>query len=181
MGDGASEPVISTSSGSCWYFGTNCGMEPHGSRPDGVCRPDSVGETPSDASRWAFSLATQSSRYLTYSIEACVKPGSASCSLLPCYVELIALTCRIASLCISPVHAGIMPFSTANSSFILDRRRRSIKLCAVFLAIFRPAALVADGCFFLDCSFVDAAAFAGPDDLVLAGASSGSSCGRGFI
>lgn len=45
-----------------------------------------------------------------------------------------------------------MPFSTANSSFILDLRRLSIRLCAVFLAIFRPAALVADGCFFLDGS-----------------------------
>lgn len=32
--------------------------------------------------------------------------------------------------------------STPNSSFIFDRRRRSIKLCAVFLAILRPAAVV---------------------------------------
>ena len=39
--------------------------------------------------------------------------------------------------------------STANSSFILDRRRRSMRLWAVFRAIFRPAALVADGCFFV--------------------------------
>jgi hypothetical protein len=59
------------------------------------------------------------------------------------------LTCRIASLCISPVHAGIKLLRTANSSFILDLRRRSIRLCAVFLAIFLPAALVADGCFLL--------------------------------
>jgi hypothetical protein len=44
------------------------------------------------------------------------------------------------------VHAGIKLLSTANSSFILDRRRRSIRLCAVFRAIFLPAALVADGC-----------------------------------
>lgn len=63
---------------------------------------------------------------------------------------LLERTCRIASLCISPVQAGIMLFSTANSSFILDLRRRSIKLWAVFLAILRPATLVADGCFFLD-------------------------------
>ena len=48
-----------------------------------------------------------------------------------------------------------MSFKTANSSFILDLRRRSIRLCAVFLAIFRPAALEADGCFF----------FAGPASL----------------
>lgn len=54
----------------------------------------------------------------------------------------------MASLCISPVQAGIRPLRTANSSFILDRRRRSMRLCAVFRAIFRPAALVADGCFF---------------------------------
>lgn len=32
----------------------------------------------------------------------------------------------------------------------MDLRLRSIKLCAVFLAIFRPAALVALGCFFLE-------------------------------
>lgn len=62
----------------------------------------------------------------------------------------LVLTWRMASLCISPVHAGIRPFRTANSSFIFDRRRRSIKLWAVFRAIFRPAALVAEGCFFLD-------------------------------
>ena len=59
------------------------------------------------------------------------------------------LTCRIASLCISPEQAGIMLFRRANSSFILDLRRRSIRLCAVFLAIFLPAALVLDGCFLL--------------------------------
>lgn len=61
----------------------------------------------------------------------------------------MALTCRIASLCISPVHAGIRSLRTANSSFILDLLRRSIKLWAVFLAIFLPAALVAEGCFLL--------------------------------
>lgn len=58
-------------------------------------------------------------------------------------------TWRIASLCISPVQAGIIFLRTPNSSFILDLRRRSIKLCAVFLAIFLPATLVADGCFLL--------------------------------
>lgn len=63
-----------------------------------------------------------------------------------------SLTCKMASLCISPVQAGIMSFKTANSSFILDLRRRSMRLCAVFLAIFRPAALVADGCFFFVCA-----------------------------
>lgn len=35
-----------------------------------------------------------------------------------------------------------MSFSTPNSSFIFDRRRRSIRLCAVLRAIFRPCALV---------------------------------------
>ena len=56
----------------------------------------------------------------------------------------------MASLCISwPVHAGIMPFRVANSSFILDLRLRSITLCAVFLAIFLPAALVELGGFFV--------------------------------
>jgi len=55
----------------------------------------------------------------------------------------------MASLCISPLQAGIRLLSTANSSFILDLLRLSIKLCAVFLAIFLPAALVADGCFLL--------------------------------
>lgn len=57
----------------------------------------------------------------------------------------------MASLCISPVHAGIMLLSRENSSFILLLRLLSIRLCAVFLAIFLPAALVALGCFFLLC------------------------------
>lgn len=88
-----------------------------------------------------------------------------------------------------------MPFSTANSSFILDLRRLSIRLCAVFLAIFRPAALVADGCFFLDGSLAAGPAallFPAPLPLVdvVAGANAGtvsavfffSSCiVRGFI
>lgn len=53
------------------------------------------------------------------------------------------LTCRIASLCISwSLHAGIISFSTPNSSFIFERLRRSIRLCAVFRAILRPAALL---------------------------------------
>lgn len=51
-------------------------------------------------------------------------------------------TCRMASLCISPVQAGIMALRTANSSFILLRLRLSIKLWAVFLASLRPAASV---------------------------------------
>jgi hypothetical protein len=42
-----------------------------------------------------------------------------------------------------------MLLRTANSSFIFDLLRRSIKLWAVFLAIFLPAALVAEGCFLL--------------------------------
>jgi hypothetical protein len=61
---------------------------------------------------------------------------------------VLQLTCKIANLCISPVQAGIISFKTPNSSFILDLRRRSIRLWAVFLAIFRPAALVEEGCFF---------------------------------
>lgn len=48
-------------------------------------------------------------------------------------------------MCISPVHAGIMLLRRANSSFILDLLLLSIKLCAVFLAIFLPAAV--DGFF----------------------------------
>lgn len=72
----------------------------------------------------------------------------------------------MASLCISPVQAGIRPLSTANSSFILDRRRRSIRLCAVFRAIFRPAALVADGCFFLPPPLLLVAFLFGPFTLL---------------
>jgi hypothetical protein len=64
-------------------------------------------------------------------------------------VKARLLTCNIANLCISPLHAGIKLFRTPNSSFILLLLRRSIKLCAVFLAIFLPAALVALGCFLL--------------------------------
>ena len=55
--------------------------------------------------------------------------------------------------------------STPNSSFILLRLLRSMRLCAVFLAIFLPAALVADGglrllaaAVFAGCSSVDAVA-----------------------
>jgi hypothetical protein len=40
-----------------------------------------------------------------------------------------------------------MSFNTPNSSFIFDLRLRSIKLCAVFRAILRPAALVLPACF----------------------------------
>ncbi len=68
--------------------------------------------------------------------------GRQSSASLLAHSSLSALTCRIASLCIScPLHAGIMSFSTPNSSFIFDRRRRSIKLCAVLRAILRPAAV----------------------------------------
>jgi hypothetical protein len=76
----------------------------------------------------------------------------------------------MASLCISPVHAGIMFFSTANSSFIFDLLLLSIKLCAVFLAAFRPAALVDEGCFlFAGVTAVDgcAAGTPAPIDMVL--------------
>lgn len=69
----------------------------------------------------------------------------------------------MASLCISPVHAGIMLFSKANSSFILLRRRLSIRLWAVFLAILRPAALVALGCFFFDSLLAEALPAPAPD------------------
>ena len=82
-----------------------------------------------------------------------------------------------------------MPFKTANSSFILERLRLSIKLCAVFRAIFRPAALVAEGCFLL---FVAVVARAGDEAIAaalplaeplepVACSSCGSSCARGFI
>ena len=86
-------------------------------------------------------------------------------------------TCKMASLCIScPAHAGIISFSTPNSSFILDLRLRSIKLCAVLRAIFRPAAVVLPGCFFFPP--------AGADFAVGAGASAGVGCScdsLGFI
>lgn len=74
------------------------------------------------------NFSTHPCRYLTYSIPAC----------------------KMASLCIStPLHAGIMSLSTPNSSFIFDRLRLSMIECAVFLAIFLPAADVAEGCFLL--------------------------------
>lgn len=54
-----------------------------------------------------------------------------------------------------PLQAGIMSRMTEYSSFIFDLRLRSIKLCAVFLALFLPAAVVdavlpvaAPACFF---------------------------------
>ena len=100
-------------------------------------------------------------------------------------------TCRMASLCISPVHAGIMFLSTANSSFILLRRLLSIRLWAVFLAILRPAALVALGCFFLPLSVAapepaDLPALAAPlapdfPESLAEGDSAASSWARGFI
>lgn len=74
----------------------------------------------------SFNSRTQFSRYRTYSM----------------------LACRIASLCIScPSQAGTMSFKVPNSSFILERRRRSIRLCAVLRAILRPATLVELGVF----------------------------------
>lgn len=71
-----------------------------------------------------------------------------------------------------------MLFNTLNSSFIFDLRRRSMRLWAVFLAIFLPAALVADGCFFFDPPAGDcvaaeppvAAAFALPGPFAVLGA-----------
>lgn len=82
----------------------------------------------------------------------------------------------MASLCISPVHAGIISFKTPNSSFILDLLRRSIKLWAVFLAILRPATLVAEGCFFLAGAFVVAVL-----ELSANGSGCSSGCSLGFI
>ena len=61
-----------------------------------------------------------------------------------------------------------MFFKTLNSSFILERLRRSIRLCAVFRAIFLPATLVLLGCFFL----APASPFFPPAVFVVAGASS---------
>jgi hypothetical protein len=90
------------------------------------------------------------------------------------------LTCRIANLCISPVQAGIMLFRTPNSSFIFDLRRRSIKLCAVLRAIFRPATLVADGCFFL-FEVAGPALAVGPLATSPSMSRSCSCCPRGFI
>jgi hypothetical protein len=95
----------------------------------------------------------------------------------PKVISETSLTCKMASLCISPVHAGIMSFRTPNSSFILDLLRRSIRLWAVFLAILRPATLVAEGCFFLDAGALPAAVL-GPSTMA-SGCSSG--CSRGFI
>lgn len=46
------------------------------------------------------------------------------------------------------LQAGIIFFSTPNSSFIFDRRRLSMTLWAVFLAILLPAWPVELGCFF---------------------------------
>lgn len=84
----------------------------------------------------------------------------------------------MANLCISPVHAGIISLRTPNSSFILDLLLRSIKLCAVFLAILRPATLVADGCFFFGV-LVDFAVAIFVESLALSAVVSG--CSLGFI
>lgn len=56
------------------------------------------------------------------------------------------------------VQAGIKALRTPNSSFIFDRRLRSMTLWAVFLAIFFPALLVELGGFLLPL-FVFGAAF----------------------
>lgn len=87
-------------------------------------------------------------------------------------------TCKMASLCISPVQAGIMLLSTANSSFILLRLLLSIRLCAVFLAILRPAALAVLGCLFFPLAALVAAGLVASLVEELARA---SSCDRGFI
>lgn len=89
------------------------------------------------------------------------------------------LTCNMANLCISPVHAGIISFRTPNSSFIFDLLRRSIRLCAVFLAILRPATLVEDGCFFFAGDAFPAPLFLGPSAAGVSACSSG--CALGFI
>jgi len=74
--------------------------------------------------------------------------------------------------------------STANSSFIFDLRRRSITLCAVFLAIFLPAALVELGCF-LPAAFDDALVCFFPDTFGdsewVADGSEDFCCWTGFI
>lgn len=70
-----------------------------------------------------------------------------------------------------------MSFNTPNSSFIFDLLLRSIRLCAVFRAILRPATLVEDGCFFLG-----EGAFAGTPFGASLGSSAISSTGPfGFI
>lgn len=67
----------------------------------------------------------------------------------------------MASLCIScPTHAGIISFKTPNSSFILDRLLRSIKLWAVLRAILRPAAVDPPACFLFPPAAAAGAAFA---------------------
>ena len=73
-----------------------------------------------------------------------------------CPVHQSTRTWRIASLCIScPWHAGTRVFNTPNSSFIFDLLLLSITECAVFRAIFLPAALVALGCFFVGTAAAD--------------------------
>ena len=108
-----------------------------------------------------------------YSIEAYVT------SALYHVEETEVLTCSIANLCISwSLQAGIISLSTPNSSFILDLRLRSIKLCAVFRAILRPAAVVLLACFFLPPAAFSAGAFAS----CFSGCALGGSCASfGFI
>ncbi len=99
-----------------------------------------------DVIRVELATYTRSTKRYTHLVRASGEDGAGGKKGAACDG---GLTCRMASLCISPVQAGIMPFSTANSSFILDLLRLSMRLWAVLLAIFLPAALVADGCFLL--------------------------------
>jgi hypothetical protein len=146
VGDGSSEPVMSTSGDICAV----CACAGSYSRLGALA---SVGVAGESSLCWALSLVMQSSRYRTYSMDAYTH--EVSLVFRSGAQGVGSRTWRMANLCISPVHAGIIPFSTANSSFILDRLLRSIKLWAVFLAIFRPAALVAEGCFFFDAGGAD--------------------------
>lgn len=71
-----------------------------------------------------------------------------------------------------------MSLSTPNSSFIFDLLLRSIKLCAVFLAIFRPATLVEEGAFFFEVAEAFAFDFG---DSSMASSGSSAACPLGFI
>jgi len=64
-----------------------------------------------------------------------------------------------------------MFLSTANSSFIFERLRRSMMLWAVLRAILRPAALVDDGCLRFEVELE-----AGPDLEVFGGLAEVEGC-----
>jgi hypothetical protein len=101
-------------------------------------RSDGRGETALGVNRIEFGEVLLQPAHVS---DACLRRVSnrVSCSAS-------SQTCRMASLCIScPLHSGIISLRTPNSSFIFDRRLLSIKLCAVFLAILRPAAVVGAG------------------------------------